>query len=329
MGRVLDIIKSQIRKHVTYTADNKSIPGPSWQARHCEEVSNQSQKKKPGSGHLHNESTGRDRHSSQQGRTDTLPEATEALHGVCLLEAVAHAVVLHVGTESISLHLTLDNIERVAGDPKRLTGQTTIGSDLESRNIFTLDIVALGILVHHVLKGHEPRSVGGGLTQNSNGLTAEDTLHEALVRGQLADAVNGARVQAAGAVRLRLQTDTHVFDRVRQDRIGNTGERTGHEVLSVGESRIRILFLVHVLEATARLVECAELDTHLRLRLEGHWRRIGRIGTYTGTDTDQRGQSSLVEGEGTLLLEDLGSAIQGTLVLTSGLQADLDDICGV
>jgi hypothetical protein len=232
-------------------------------------VSNRPQQ--AGSEHIHDESTSRDRHSPQQGRTNTLPEATKAFRGIDLLKAVTHAVVLHVLTESIGLHLTLDNIERVASNPKSLTSQTTIGSDLQGGNFVTLNVVSLSILVHHVLKGHEPRSVGSSLTQNSNSLATEDTVHEALVGGQLLDAVNGARVQTASAVRLRLQTDTHVLNGVGKHRVSDTGEGTSHEVLCVRKGRVGVLLLVQLLETTARLVECAELDAHLSRVSEGHF----------------------------------------------------------
>lgn len=56
---------------------------------------------------------------------------------------------------------------------------------------------------------------------------------------------------------------------------------------------------------------------------------MDRIETYAGTNSNQRSQCSLVEGKGTLFLENLSCAIQGTLVLAGGLQANLDDVCGV
>lgn len=35
----------------------------------------------------------------------------------------------------------------------------------------------------------------------------------------------------------------------------------------------------------------------------------------------------LVEGEGTLILEDLGGAVEGAGVLGGGLESDFDDVC--
>lgn len=48
--------------------------------------------------------------------------------------------------------------------------------------------------------------------------------------------------------------------------------------------------------------------------------------TYAGSDTDEGGQSSLVEGCRTFIFEDLGCALQSTAVLSGGLQSHLDDI---
>jgi hypothetical protein len=59
--------------------------------------------------------------------------------------------------------------------------------------------------------------------------------------------------------------------------------------------------------------------------MSGMWEPRG-IGTYAGADSDQGSQSTLIEGSGTLLLEDLGRAVQSTLVLRGGLQTDLYDI---
>ena len=50
---------------------------------------------------------------------------------------------------------------------------------------------------------------------------------------------------------------------------------------------------------------------------------------YAGTDSDQRSQGTLVEGEGALVLQDLGGTVQSTGVLGGGLQADLDNVCSI
>lgn len=217
-----------------------------------------------GEKNIHNESSSGDRHGPEEGRSNTLPETTKALDSIGLGEAVPHAGELLVGTESIGLHFALDHIEGVAGQPQSLTGQTTIGGNLDSRNVLTVDVVALGILVHHVLESHKPRSVSLGLTQNSDGLTAVQTAHSTVVCGQFANAVNRAIIEATGAVRLGLQTNTDVLDWAGQDRVGDTGERTSHIILAIRKSTVGILLLVQGFQATAGLVECTELDTHLR-----------------------------------------------------------------
>jgi hypothetical protein len=53
------------------------------------------------------------------------------------------------------------------------------------------------------------------------------------------------------------------------------------------------------------------------------------IDTYAGADSDQGSQGTLIECSGTLLLEDLGRAVQSTLILRGGLQADLYDIWAI
>lgn len=53
------------------------------------------------------------------------------------------------------------------------------------------------------------------------------------------------------------------------------------------------------------------------------------MATYTGTDSDKGSQSTLVESGRTLLLEDLGRAVQSTLILRGSLQADLYNICDI
>lgn len=49
----------------------------------------------------------------------------------------------------------------------------------------------------------------------------------------------------------------------------------------------------------------------------------------TGTDSDEGGEGSLVEGGGAFFLEDLGGAVGGAGVGGGGLQADFDDVEGL
>lgn len=212
---------------------------------------------------VHSKSTRRHRHSPQQGRSNTLPEASETLNSIGLLKAVGHALELLLSAEAIALHLTLDDVEGVTGQPEGLTSQTTVGSDLQAGDVLTLDIVALGILVHEVLESQEPGSVGLGFTEVSDVLTAEETLENTALVAELADAVDGAVVQTISSVGLGLQTDTDVLDRAGQEGVGETGKTTGHVVLRVGESAVRVLLLVELLQTSAGFVESSELNADL------------------------------------------------------------------
>lgn len=292
-----------------------------------EHVSIQSKPESMGGSNIHKESTGRHRHSSQQSRSQTLPEASQTLSGIGLLEAVGHALELLLGTKAITLHLTLDHIEGVAAQPEGLTGQTTVRSDLQTGDILTLDVVALGVLVHQELESQEPHTVCLRLTEVGNVLATEKTLQHTFVGGELADAVDGAVVETASAVGLRLQTDTDVLDRSRENGVGQTGETTGHVVLAVRKSAIGVLLLVQLLKASPGFVESTKLHTDLQGISMGSTSALilGTL-TYTGTDSDQRGQGTLVESQGTLVLEDLLGAVEGARVLRSRLQPHLDNI---
>lgn len=212
---------------------------------------------------VHSKSTRRHRHSPKQGRSNTLPEARQSLNGIRLLEAVGHALELLLGAEAVALHLTLDHVEGVAGQPERLTGQTTVSSDLQAGNVLALDVVALGVLVHEVLESQKPGSVGLGFTEIGDVLAAEETLEDTALVAELADAVDGSVVQTISSVGLGLQTDTDVLNGARQEGVGETGKTTGHVVLGVGESAVGILLLVERLKTSAGFVESTKLHADL------------------------------------------------------------------
>lgn len=48
-----------------------------------------------------------------------------------------------------------------------------------------------------------------------------------------------------------------------------------------------------------------------------------------GTDSDEGGEGSFVEGGGAFFFEDLGGAVRGARVGGGGLQADFDDVEGL
>jgi hypothetical protein len=125
------------------------------------------------------------------------------------------------------------------------------------------------------------------------------------VGDELAHAVNGAGVQATGAVRLALQTDTDVLNGTGEDRVGDTGKGARGVVLAVGEGPGG---LVALLEPAAGVVEGAELDRD------------------AGADSDERCDGALVEGQGAFVFVDGSCGVDGTRVLGGGLEADLDNI---
>src|SRR6478735_1855590 len=133
-------------------------------------------------GHLdNNESSRADRHSSRQGRSDTLPEASRPLSSPSLCEAISHSGVFLVGTEAVGLHLALDDIEGIAGKPENFTSKTTVKSNLVSRDILAVDLIASSVRVHHILKGSEPGTVGESLSPDGDSLTAVDATQNTIV----------------------------------------------------------------------------------------------------------------------------------------------------
>lgn len=212
---------------------------------------------------IHKEGTRGHGHGPQQSGPKSLPETTQTLRGVGLLKAVAHGLELLLVTEAIALHLALYHIKRIAAQPERLTRNTTVCRDLETGDVLALDVVALGVLVHQIFERQEPHAVRLRLTQVGHRLAAEEAPHHAIMRRQFADAVQRPGVQPVCAVRLGLQTDTHVLDRAREHTVRDTGGGAGKEVLRIREARIRVFLLVKLFQAAACFVERAELHTHL------------------------------------------------------------------
>lgn len=223
--------------------------------------------------------TGADRHRPQQGRPNTLPEAPDPISLPRGGEARAHGRVLLLGAETVGLHLALDDVEGVAGEPEGLSRQTAVEGDLVGGDVLAVDLVAGGVLVHHVLEGGEPGAVGERLAPDGDDLAAVDAAQDALVGSQLADAVQGTVVEACGTVGLALQADADVLNGPREDRVGHAGEGARRRVLAVGERARASLLGVARLEEAAGLVEGAELDGD------------------AGPDPDEGGEGALVEGQ--------------------------------
>jgi len=78
---------------------------------------------------------------------------------------------------------------------------------------------------------------------------------------KLADAVNGAIIQASSTVGLSLQSYTDMFYGTRNDRIGHAGESASEVILTVGERRIEgPSVMVPGLELTASPMKGTKLN---------------------------------------------------------------------
>lgn len=249
------------------------------------------------------------RRSPQKRRPNSSPETCKTLLPERLRKSIPHALVPLLLAEAVRLHLRLDDIEWVRAQPQRLTSQRTISRDFPGRNLGASDVVARRVAVHQVLEGQEPGAVGLRFTDQSDGCSTVEALRHARGSGQFADAVDGPGVQAACAMRLRLQADTDVLDGAGEECVGKTGESTRGVVLRVahGLARRRVLGL----ERATGIVVSAELDRD------------------AGADSDKGSEGSLVEGGGAFFLEDLGGAVGGAGVGGGGLQADFDDVEGL
>ncbi|RMZ19287.1 hypothetical protein D0859_16719 [Hortaea werneckii] len=85
-------------------------------------------------------SAGTDRHSPQQRGPDTSPEPHEPFLPVRLGEGIPHRFVPLLLAEAISLHLGLDDVEGVRGDPEEFARDTAVSGDLPSGNVLALTV---------------------------------------------------------------------------------------------------------------------------------------------------------------------------------------------
>ncbi len=259
----------------------------------------------------HGKGSGTDGHSTQQRRPNALPEATHALTPPRLREAITHALVAHVLPEPVRLHLALDDIKRVAGQPEGLAGKPTVQRHLVSGDLAAREPVARRVGVHHPLEGQEPHAVGLGLADDGDGLAAIHAAEDAAAPGaELAHAVQRPGVQTCGAVGLRLETDAHMLDRARNDRVGDARERAGRVVLPITQV-LDGPGCVGRLEVPLRVAEGAELDRHAR------------------ADAQERRQRALVEGQRALFRVDGGRGVEGRAILCRCLQTHFDDVEGL
>lgn len=217
----------------------------------------------------------------------------------------------------IRLHLTLDHIQRVTAQPKRLARQSTVQGNLVTRDLFAINLVSGRIRIHQPLKRQEPQAVRLRLAQHRHHLApVQPRQHAARLLAELAHAVPRTRIQPAGAVRLGLQADAHVLNGARDDRVGDARKGAGRVVLAVpevGDARDEGLVGrgAALLEEAAGRVEGAELDGD------------------AGADAQERGQGAFVEGERAFVLVDGGGGGEGGGVLGGGLEADFDYVKGL
>lgn len=216
-------------------------------------------------GYLRRECTSRHGHSTQQGWAQTLPEPAESLRSKCLFEAIRHALILLLCSETVALHLALDNVEGVASYPQGFAGQTTVDSYFPARNVFTRYLVASGIQIHEILEGQEPHTVGLRLSPDCYHLAAVQPAEDTFVSRQFTNAVNRAVVQALCTVRLGLKPDTDMLNWAREHRVGHAGKCARQIVLPVRKPRIvGISSPVLLLKISSGLMKGAELNTDLQ-----------------------------------------------------------------
>lgn len=156
--------------------------------------------------------TSTDRHSPQQRRPNPLPEPQNALRPKRLRKRTPHAPIDLLLPKPVGLHFTLDDIKRITGQPKRLTRQPTVSSNLPRRDLLAIDLVPSRVGLHHVLEGQEPGPICLRFSEEGDGCTPVQTVGHACVGGEFADAIYGAIVEFSGAVWLGLETDADVFD---------------------------------------------------------------------------------------------------------------------
>lgn len=102
------------------------------------------------------------------------------------------------------------------------------------------------------------------LAQEGDGGAAVEAVEYAGVGGELAHAVDGAGVEAGGAVGLCLQADADVLYGAGEGGVGDAGKGARGVVLAVGEGFCVVVFEVAGFEGAAGVVEGAELDGDLK-----------------------------------------------------------------
>lgn len=258
--------------------------------------------------HLRSKRPRTDRHGPQQRRPDAPPEPGHALSSPRLREAVSHALVLLVRPEAVALHLALHHVEGVATDPERFARQPAVKGHLERADLIALNTVPPGICIHEVLERGEPNTVRLGFAEECDRRPAIRAAEQALVRRKLSYAVDGAVVQPAGAMRLRLQPDANVLDGARKHRVGDARKGARRVILTIAEVGGTLTLEIAGLKSTSGVMEAAELDRD------------------AGADAHERGERTFVERERAFIPVDLGRSVERTRVLLSRLESDFDNV---
>lgn len=146
------------------------------------------------------------------------------------------------------MHLALDHVEGVAGEPETFARQAAVEGDAPLTDVFSslwrggggvgIGIAAGDVLVHHPFESAEPGAVRGRFPQHRHHLAPIQVPGRARARllGDFSDAVHGPGVEPlVRAVRLRLQSDPNVLDRARDDRVCDPRKGPRGVVLCVRE----------------------------------------------------------------------------------------------
>lgn len=180
---------------------------------------------------LHRKSPRADRHRADQRRPNPSPKPPPALRSPCLSDAIRHPHILHAGPEAVGLHLALDHVEGVAGEPQAFARQSAVERHPPLTDIFSPlwlfdqgadvgPLVTAGhVGVHHPLERAEPGPVSRRFSQHRHQLAPIQIPRRARarLRRDLPNAIDRARVEPLRSVRLGLQSDPNVLDRSRHD----------------------------------------------------------------------------------------------------------------
>lgn len=197
---------------------------------------------------LHGKSPRADGHGANQRRSNPSPEPPPPFRSPCLSDAIRHAGVFHGGgAEAVGLHLALDDVEGVAGEPEALARQSAVERHSPLTDVFSplglfgegvdLVVAAGHVGIHHPFKSPEPGAVRGRFTHHRHQLAPIQVPRRAgaRLRRDFPDAVDRTRVQPRRAVRLGLQSDPNMLDGSRHGRVGDSRKGSRGVVLRVGE----------------------------------------------------------------------------------------------